>query len=198
MDEQSRKYVAKYLEDMHSLETHGLQAIDRQVAEAQMKKHPEALSAVQDFQRTLQSHIAALESRMKALGTSTSNPTTAIQDAAAGVAGVVAGIYNQVRTEAASKSIRDDYTFLSHSSIAYLMLHTTSMSLGDQETATLAERGYRDTARLIMTIDRIMPRLVVEEIQQNGMPGKDVSEQCRTLIHDAWNRQAATAGMSAS
>jgi hypothetical protein len=76
------------------------------------------------------------------------------------VAGVVAGLYNQVRSEAASKSIRDDYTFLSHCAVAYLMPHTIS-SLGDGETAQLAERGYRGCARIIMEIDRLLPSLVL-------------------------------------
>jgi hypothetical protein len=84
MEEQARKTIAKYLEEMHSLLTHGLQPFDRQLDEKQMKEHPEALRAVQGFKCTLESLVMAIDARMKALGTS---PTTAVQDAASAVTG---------------------------------------------------------------------------------------------------------------
>ena len=48
-----------------------------------------------------------------------------------------------------------------------MMLHTTSQSLGDQETASLAEKGYTETARLLMHIDKILPKIVVEELHED-------------------------------
>lgn len=195
MDEQSRKIVAKYVEDIHSLIGHGVQAIGRQAGESQMQGHPESYSLVQDFKASLERQLAASDARMKALGTS---PTTAIQDAAAGVAGVVAGIYNQVRTEAVSKSLRDDYTFLSHCSVAYLMLMTTARSLGDHDTEELAEDGYRDCARMVMAIDRAMPRLVFQELKQDGLPAQDVSDWAQKLIHGAWDRAQGGSGSASS
>lgn len=189
MDERARETITKYLGDMHALESHGLQAISRQVDNLAGTGHTEAHRMVQGFKTTLESHIAAIEARLKAMGGS---PTSPVKDAASVVAGVAAGLYNKVRNEEASKSIRDDYTFISHSAIAYLMLHTTSMGLGDQQTAMLADRGYRDCARMVMEIDRVMPNLVIQELQQDGLRVADVSEQCRKLIHDAWTRQGVT------
>jgi hypothetical protein len=186
VDEGARKTIAKYVEDMHSLLIHGLRPIERQLDEEQMKRHPEALQAVRDFKTTLERQRDEIDRRMHALGTS---PTTAVQDAASAVAGVVAGLYNQVRTEAASKSIRDDYTFISHCAIAYLMLHTTAAGLGDDETARLADRGYRDCARMVMDVDRLMPTLVVQELRQDGLSTQDVSGECRRLVSEAWSRQ---------
>ncbi len=195
MNEESRKLIAKYVEDIHSLLGHGVQAITHQVSEAQMADHPEALAMVKDFKTSLERQLAAAEQRMNALGTS---PTTGIQDAAAGVAGVVAGIYNKVRTEAVSKSVRDDYTFLSHTSIAYLMLMTTARSLGDHDTEELGEAGYRDCARMVMAIDRGMPKLVFQELQGNGLPAQDVSDWAKNLVHGAWDRAAASSPVTAS
>lgn len=198
MDDQVRKTIAKYLEDMHSLESHGLQAVSRQLNETKGgNEHPEARRVIETFRTTLQGHITALEARMKAVDAgSTSSPTTKIQDAASAVAGVVAGLYNQIRTERVSKSIRDDYTFWSHVTISYLTLHTTSMGLGDQETGALAERGYRDAARMVMEINDIMPQLVVREMQQDGLPMRDVSQECHDLIRDAWAQPAERAGLT--
>ena len=189
MDEGSRKTIAKYLEDMHSLLGHGLQPLGRQAEEAQMRDHPQARAFVEDARRTFEAHQQRVEKRLEALGTS---PTTAIQDAAAAVAGVVAGFYNQVRSEAASKSVRDDYTFISHCGIAYLLLLTSARALGDHDTEELGEQGYRDCARLAMQIDRLMPGLVVQELQQDGLPAQNVDEWARGIVHGAWTREGAS------
>ncbi|MBV9545449.1 MAG: hypothetical protein JOY61_13855 [Chloroflexi bacterium] len=154
--------------------------------EARGRDHADAAQLVAELQRTLQEHERVLSERMHALGTS---PTTGVQDAAAAVAGVVAGIYNQVRTEAVSKSVRDDYTFISHCSISWLMLMTTARSLGDHDTEELAERGYRDCARLAMQIDRIMPGLVIEELKQDGFAAQDVADWAHRIVSDAWTRE---------
>jgi hypothetical protein len=183
-----------YVSDVQALVAHGLQAIDLQAANLKGKGHDEALQAVRDFRQVLAGHQHALDSRLKALGGA---PTSPVKEAVSRVAGLAAGIINKVRPEEASKSVRDDYTFLSHCAVAYLMLYTTAASLQDEETATLAERGYRDCARLVMVVDRIMPTLVSEELRQDGLPVVDVSTRVRSMIADAWQREAGPAGVKA-
>jgi hypothetical protein len=190
MHEDSRKYVTKYVEDLHSLVTHGLKPVSQQVGEARARQHASATQLITDIQSTMQAHERQLGERLSSLGTS---PTTAVQDTVAAVAGVVAGLYNQVRTEAVSKSVRDDYTFVSHCSVSWMMLMTTARSLGDHQTDELAETGYRDCARLLMQIDRVMPTLVFEELQQDGLPAQDVSSWTHTIVSEAWTREAVTA-----
>jgi ferritin-like metal-binding protein YciE len=191
LDDRARETITKYLGDMHALESHGLQAISRQAEQLKDADHPEALSAVRDFKRTLEGHISALERRLEALGGS---PTGPVKDAVSAATGVAAGLYNAVRNEEASKSVRDDYTFLSQTAIAYLMLHTTASGLGDDETKMLAERGYRDAARMVMQVDRLMPSLVLEELRQDGLRVDDVAEDCRAMVHDAWRRDEHSIG----
>jgi hypothetical protein len=186
MQDNVRKYIAKYVEDMHSLVGHGLQPIEHQIGEADKRGHADAARLIRSMKTTLEEHERLLDERLKVLGTS---PTTAVQDAAAAVAGVVAGFYNQVRTEAVAKSLRDDYTFISHCSVSWLMLMTTARALDDHDTEELAERGYRDTARLVMEIDRVLPRVVVQELQQDGLPAHDVSDWASNIIHGAWDRE---------
>jgi hypothetical protein len=186
MDDNTCKYIAKYVEDLHSLVAQGLQPFSLQLGESSQRDHPMAHQAILGCHATLQQHESLLNQRLQTLGTS---PTTAVQDAASAVAGIVAGFYNQVRSEAVSKSLRDDYTFLSHCSIAWLMLMTTARSLGDHETEELAEQGYRDCARMVMQIDRVMPGLVVEEIRQDRLPAQDVGQWAEEVVHRAWDRQ---------
>lgn len=190
----SNSTLKTYVGDMHALVGHGLQAIDRQVDNLKGENHDEALRAVREFRETLQTHVKALDDRMNVLGGSGSKP---VKDAISAVAGVAAGIINAMRPEEASKSLRDDYTFFSHCAIGYLMLHTTAHALGDTETAGLAERGYRDCARMVMTIDRIMPALVIQELRQDDLPVTDVSDPVRSMVRDAWRREAVAAGVKA-
>lgn len=102
------------------------------------------------------------------------------------MAGAAAGVYNDLRTEQASKSVRDDYTFLGLAGVSYVMLHTTALGLGDVATAELAARGYRECAGFQMNIDRIMPDLVLTELRQDGLTVGDVVVECHQLVHEAW------------
>lgn len=195
MTDKTREYIAKYVEDLHSLVQHGLQPLGHQLSEATGGQHPAAATLIQDLKNTLEQHELSLRQRLQALG---SSPTTGVQDAAATVAGGVAGVYNRVRTEAVSKSVRDDYTFLSHCSVSWLMLMSTARSLDDHDTEELAESGYRDTARLIIQVDRLMPDLVVEELRQNEFPAQDVSAWAQRIVSDAWNRESSRIGSAAA
>ena len=180
--------LTTYVSDMHALVTHGLTAIDRQVDNLKNEGHPEALAAVQEFQRTLRTHASMLEARVRGLGGSTTQP---VKDAVSAVAGLAAGLVNAVRAEEASKSIRDDYTFLSHVAVGYLMLHTTATGLGDRETSALAETGYGDAARLIMHIDRILPTVVLQELNQDGLAVADVAKATQSMVKKSWDREAS-------
>jgi hypothetical protein len=190
VDEKSRDVVAKYVHDMHALVGHGHQAVRRQRDQLKDSGHPDAQAAVARWEAALDQHLSMLQDRLKALGESVTSP---LQDAVSTVAGVVAGIYNTVRSEEASKSVRDDYTFFSHCAISYLMLHTTTMSLGDQETANVAERGYKDMARFCMEIDDLMPGLVLAELRQDGHAARDVAAHCDRLVSEAWRPTGARA-----
>lgn len=194
--ETRKNTLTTYVSDMHALVTHGLQAIDRQIDNLKDKsaKHPEAYAALQDFQRTLQAQATMLDARVKALGGSTTQP---VKVAVSAISGFVTGLINAVREEEASKSIRDDYTYFSHVAIGYLMLYTTASGLADRETAALAESGYRDAARMVMHIDHIMPRLVLQELREDGLGVTDVSSEALSMVKNAWKREASTIGVAA-
>lgn len=181
--------LTKYVGDVHALVTHGQQAIARQVESLKNVSHKDAKPAVQEFNRVLEKQKAQLETRLTALGGSASNP---VKDAVSAVAGLAAGVIDAVRPSATVKAIRDDYTFFSHLGIAYLLLHTTSSSLGDTETASLAESGYRDTARLMMHCDRILPKITVEELREDKLPAADVDSQTHAMVKAAWDREKPT------
>ncbi len=119
-----------------------------------------------------------------------------MKQAVAVVAGVAAGLYDKVRTEEASKDLRDDYTALSHAVIAYTMLHTTALALGDAETARLCARHLADNARFVQGIQEAMPDLVIEEYRQDGGFALDegASDATRRVIAASWMQPATTTG----
>ena len=185
--------LIRYTSDMHALVTHGVQALGRQIENLKDANHPEAHAAVQDFHRTLQAHASILEARVEALGGSATQP---LKEAVSRVAGLVAGLVNAVRGEEASKSLRDDYTYLSHVAIGYMMLDTTAAGLSDRETRAIAETGYRDAARMVVHVDRIMPTVVLQELRQDGLTVNDVSTEVLSMVRDAWDRGSSAASMS--
>jgi hypothetical protein len=186
--------LTTYTTDVAALITHGLQAIQRQVENLKKVSHVDAKNAVTEFERILKLQKSTVDSRIAALGGSTTKP---MKDAVSALAGVAAGFINAVRPSETTKSLRDDHTFFNHLGVAWLMLHTTALALGDLETARVAERGYNETARCIMHIDSIIPKVVVEELREE-VKAADVEDQTRRMVKDAWNRDAAGFGAAST
>lgn len=188
--DKKNEVLTTYVSDVHALVTHGIQAIHRQVENLKNVSHHDAKVAVGAFETILQKQKVDLETCIKELGGSTTQP---VKDAVSAVAGVAAGVINAVRPSETAKSIRDDYTFFSHLGVAWLMLHTTASALGDTKVANLAQRGYGDTTRMIMHIDRILPKIVVEELREDkALHPADIEQQTRSMVKNAWNREAPT------
>jgi hypothetical protein len=180
--------LTTYVSDVHALVSHGIEAIHRQVEQLKNVSHRDASAAVIRFEGILRKQESELQDRIVALGGSTSQP---LKDVVSAVTGVAAGLINAVRASETVKSIRDDYTFISQLGIAWLMLHTTASSLGDVETTRLAERGYADTAKMIMLIDRIMPKIVIEELREDeALRPDDTQEQTHSMVKTSWQREA--------
>ncbi|MDC0723141.1 hypothetical protein [Nannocystis bainbridge] len=192
MNEKTTATLTTYITDMHALVNHGLRAIDRQARMLTGSNHLQALGAVQEFQRTLENHRKLLDARAEALGGKVTQP---FKDAVTTVTGFLAGLTNRVRPLSACKAIRDDYTYLSHVAVSYLMLFTTANGLGDSDTALLAEQGYRDAARMVMHIDRILPSLVAQELREHNLPIADLEHQSRTMLARAWKREESELGL---
>lgn len=190
--DKKNEILTTYITDVHALVTHGLQAINRQVENLKNVSHADARSAVSSFVTVLERQKRELETRIKALGGKSTQP---VKDAVSAVAGVAAGVVNAVRPSETAKSIRDDYTFFAQLDVAWLMLHTTAASLGDMETTSLAERGYAETARMIMHVDRILPKIVIEELREDKTLNPiNVEQQTRTMLEKAWDREAPSMG----
>lgn len=185
VQEKHQKTIADYVGDMVALESHIEEALDRQLEE--LKDDPAALAAVRQFHDMVKSHRDALIAHQDMTGTTVGSP---IKEAGAALLGKAAGLIDRVRTEANSKALRDDYAAFSLAAISYSMLFTTATGLGDDSTATIAQRNLEDYAGAIMRINEIMPQVVANELAKDGHQVRTGAvEATRRMVGWSWKSQ---------
>ena len=181
-----QEILTQYLGDMHALESHIFQAIDKQVK--LLDGHEDARAKVQVYRDTLSGHLDALKTRLDQLGGSPNHP---IKEGVAAALGIAAGLIDKVRSEEASKDLRDDYTAINHAVIAYEMLHTTALAAGDTQTADLARRHLADNAQFVIEINNFMPKLVLDELREDGLPVReDALQKAQQTVREIWRQPA--------
>lgn len=164
MPEKQVEVVSQYVSDMHVLESHILQPLRRQVDHTK-DEQPDVSRALQNFVTTTEKHIARLEARLKALGDQDSLADRAKQGVSA-LFGLAAAGIDSVRTHPFAKDLRDDYTAGSLAVVSYVMLRTTALACGDQETAQLAETHMGETITMLQWIARTIPTQVVRDLER--------------------------------
>jgi hypothetical protein len=177
------KNLQAYVNDMFAVEKHTLEAVNRQVDHGDIQRHANAHQLVKRIQSTLNQNTSSLERRLDTWG-----GTSSLKSAAASVAGVVAGAYDHVRSETASRMLRDDYTALSLVAVAYTMLHTTALSLQDNTTADLALQNLKKITPLITDLSKIIPTVVVHDVHHD-VESADISvaQQAVRNTQEAWD-----------
>jgi ferritin-like metal-binding protein YciE len=178
--------INSYITDMLALEDHIEKALKGQLTD--LKDYPDVVTELKQIHRQVEHHITdlrALTERRKAGGV-----TEAVKRAGSAVAGAAAGLIDLVRTEGLPKNLRDDYTAFNLANIGYLMLHTTALSLGDQEVADLGRQHFRDYADAILKFDTLVPASVVRFLQQEGLPASDVVSQVNKTVKEAWDQES--------
>jgi ferritin-like metal-binding protein YciE len=181
---QINKTISDWLGDIVALESHVEEAMDRQL---ELKADDAALtSAIQRFHDSVRGSKQRAVAYQEQYGSTAGNP---VIKAGSNLLGKAAGMIDKIRHDSLSKSIRDDYTAYNHVAIAYTMLHTTSMALGDQATQDFAEQGLRTYAGLVQEINHLIPQAVVHDLKNNDdVPVVDVNvvDGCRQVIDNVW------------
>ena len=184
VSEKNQKTIVDYLGDMHAVETHIEEALDRQLN--LFTDLPEVQTAVQGFHdmvKAQRDHLASLmEEEPKGSVTNT------VKDAGSSLLGKVAGMIDKIRTESQSKALRDDYTAFNLAAISYSMLYTTAIALGDAKVASVSEKHLTGYADAIQSINQLIPAVVVQELKNDDhqivMTG--AAAQSRAVIDRAW------------
>lgn len=183
MGDKRQETITKYLGDMKSVVSHVQTAMERQKDE--FKDKPDVSQTIARIALSLKRQDDVLGARLEALGGS---PTHPVKEAVSDALGVMAGLYNKVRTEGAAKGLRDDHVALNLVHMSYATLHTTAVALGDAETAALAKRSFVEVAKFVTEIDDLVPPTVFRELQDGDFGTLDATapDQTLTAIREAW------------
>jgi len=180
--------LATYVSDMLALERHIAQPISHQQQSDEAANVGVARALIDRIASIGQSHIVALEARLKELG---GNPSHPLKAAWAGLVGAGASAVGGARKTKVSKYLRDDHTALSLASISYTMLYTTAVGLGDTTTASLAMRHLGDIAPIIMEISDGIPTVVLQELRDDGETVRgEAADTVRRELDAVWHASA--------
>ncbi len=162
--EDKNEVLEMYVNDMLALEKHIIKAVERQLESEDTSRYTEAKSLITKMQSTLKNHTASLEKYQDGKG---GQDESLFKTAVAKVAGVAAGLYDQIRGDKVSRMLRDDYTALCLASVSYHMLMTTALCWKDDELANLCEKNLNELADIIVKTGRIICNVVAEELKDN-------------------------------
>ena len=183
MGDKRQETITKYLGDMKSVVSHVQTAMERQRDD--FKDKPEVSQTIGRIALGLKGQDESLGKRLEALGGS---PTHPVKEVVSDALGVMAGLYNKVRTEGAAKGLRDDHVALNLVYISYTTLHTTAVALGDAQTAALAKRSMIESAKFVGEVDRLLSPTVFKELQDGDFGSLDSTapEKTRSAYREAW------------
>ncbi len=188
MDEKN-EVLEMYVNDMLALEKHILEAVGRQLESEDTGNYPEAKSLITKMKSTLKSHTASLEKYQDSRG---GQDESLFKTAVAKVAGVIAGLYDQIRADKVSRMLRDDYTALCLACVSYHMLMTTALCWKDTQLAALCEQNLNDLTSIVVKTGRIICNVVAEELKDNEKaPTTNGATEAIRRTSDAWRTHHA-------
>lgn len=184
MGDKKQETITKYLGDMKSVVSHVFTAMERQKDE--FKDQADVSQTIARVALSLKRQDEEIGGRLTALGGS---PTHPVKEAVSDAFGVAAGLYNKVRTEGASKALRDDHVALNLVFVSYTMLHTTAVAMGDTQTAELAKRSFIECSKFVTELDQLIPAVVLRELEDGEFGPLDIGapEQTRSAMGRGWN-----------
>ena len=173
-----------YVNDMHALQKHILEAVEHQYTDERVKNDPMTYDLIGKLKSTLTHQVGDLQGEITRLG---SGGVMATAKAAVSTAlGAFAGLYDKVRKDPLSRMLRDDYTALNMASFSYVQLHTTALAFHDESDAKLALQHLQDIVPLIILLNEIIPHVVVKELQDEGPIDTGVAATAVSNTQHAW------------
>jgi hypothetical protein len=178
--------INDYVTDMAAVETHILEAVERQLASDDTARYPDAVRVLGSLKTALQRHVQSLEKFNDR--TEDGGIKEALKEAAFGALGVAAGFYDQIRqTDKVSRMIRDSYTATSLAAISYHMLYTTALSLKADDLAALAIRNLTDLTGIIGDLSEVVCTVVAAELtDEDKTIDPTVGQQAVRATQEAW------------
>lgn len=182
--------INSYVTDMLSLEEHIEKALRGQLED--LEDYPEVTRDLKQILRKVEQHASDLKNLSQRRGAR--GPGDVIKRAGSTLLGLGAAAIDLVRNEGLPKNLRDDYTALSLATIGYVMLHTTALSLEEQEVADLARQHFADYAHAVTLLHNLVPGAVIRFLREDGLTVReDVLPEISRTIEEIWHAQTAQA-----
>ncbi len=192
MSRDANEAINSYVTDMLALEQHIHKAITGQIEDLD-EDYPEVVRHLRVVEREVDGHIENLKALTERRVEGGQGLADVVKRAGSAVLGAGAAAVDFVRNEKLPKNLRDDYTATSLAAIGYVMLHTTALSLGDREVASLAHQHLRDHARNVMRLHNLIPGAVISFLQHDGLPARaDVVSEVSRTIESVWSDQSGS------
>ena len=176
--------LATYVSDMLAVEEHVCIPFRTQRDDNDFRNIAAAATLAGRLTSLAETHIQALQSALDSLG---GHPAHAAKSAVTNIEGWFASAIDKLRKTKVAKGLRDDYTALALCTASYSMLLTTANAFGNADVAQLAKRHLQDYAQAIVDIGDALPLVVIEDLNQTGMPvDRRIAAQSQTDIRTAW------------
>jgi len=184
MLDSARDVIRKYVSDMVGVVRHVHEAIERQLADEDSSKFPEATALLRELSQELntqRSHLDGLATEVEAHHFSTA------KEAVTAASGFITGLYDHLRSHPISKDLRDDYVALTLCCVAYEMLHTTGLATRYNNVAELSLRHLKQLTPYVYRIGQMIPEVVVRELGERGVEVDTAAAQVAARNnHEAW------------
>jgi ferritin-like metal-binding protein YciE len=182
--------INSYITDMLALEDHIEKALRGQLED--LKDHPDVHRDLKQIHRKVEHHVSDLKGLSERRNART--PTDVIKRVGSALLGLGAAAVDLIRTEGLPKNLRDDYTAFSLATIGYVMLHTTALTLDDQEVADLARQHFADYAEAVTLLHNLIPGAVIRFLKEEGLlVREDVLPEISRTIEEVWSAQSGQA-----
>ena len=182
--------INSYITDMLALEDHIEKALRGQLED--LKDYPDVVRDLKQIHRKVEHHVSDLRGLSERRNART--PTDVIKRVGSALLGLGAAAVDLIRTEGLPKNLRDDYTAFSLATIGYVMLHTTALTLDDQEVADLARQHFADYAEAVTLLHNLIPGAVIRYLKEEGLlVREDVLPEISRTIEEVWQAQSGQA-----
>ena len=166
-NETSSELINGYVTDMLALETHIRTAVAGQIED--LDENSQVKGELSRIHAMCDSHVRALEAVTQRREQNLGGVSKVVKQALSSILGAGAAAIDFVRSEKLPKDLRDDYAAVSLAYIGSLMLHTSALTLGDAEVASIAKTNLGDHADVMMSLQRMIPSATIEFLREEGM-----------------------------
>lgn len=193
----SENINAKHISEIIGSQKYLLEVVKAQLDSDHIKRYEGTNPLLRSIQQTLESHLHQLDRWLDQIDES--KTSSQVRQNLSGTAGKIAAFFESMRSETASRMLRDTYAALSLVTISYTILHAGALATHDGRTAELALEHLNDLTPLVVELSKVIPRVVVNETADDDQRAdRSVANRAMEQTHQAWSNIADPTPLDAS